>query len=595
MVGDRVSIEVEGGPITKRYGVITAITDNSHLHQHAFRGSPDEQYRAFTYVITMDDNNESITKYKAADIQRDRKYYSKLILKQFLRSTVSRESWIGAPWMAKDHLAKRYKIPTKIPDNKTRDAVLAAKRLTNGSQQNGASPPAQHTTGHQLPNGYGAQTNGHRPQQPSQPGQGPHAFVNFNPAHVQHPPHLMHPHMPGFPQHLQGGPPPQFAHPGHPHHLPQGVPLNIPQNALPPNLAHIMHHPPGALPVNLPFQNGFMQYQQFAPRNPAQQQQQERQQQSAPLAKPFEPIKYPIEDLEISQPRLSTVRPALKFFSDDVPEGVEAPSEENQTGILMKSIGPLLCAWETLNVHDTIYMLDSFTFDDFADAMRYSSEEQDCELFVEVHCSVLKQIINENGKLQAPLPNMAEAEESDEEASSEESTPTPEPEPPKRTTRSSLRKSEVQQIVEKPRTPTPEPPKEVHKAAEFVAEFDWIEHLKIRNFQNGGWQAIFVALLYRLSFDPIQKETCDEILAALVPGDQEPTIESIAENYRNLDVNLRVSALDQALRLTVTTEAFRDQLNAASLEMTRLRKEKIEFQRKRKELSVHTATSVMTY
>jgi alpha-1,3-glucosyltransferase len=348
-----------------------------------------------------------------------------------------------------------------------------------------------------------------------------------------------------------------------------------------------MHHPPSALPVNLPFQNGFMQYQQFAPRNPPQQQQQqqqERQQQPAPLAKPFEPIKYPIEDLEIPQPRLSTVRPPLKFFSDDVPDGAEAPSEENKTGILMKSIGPLLCAWETLNVHDTIYMLDSFTFDDFADAMRYSSEEQDCELFVEVHCSVLKQIINENGKLQAPLPNMAEAEESDEEASSEESTPTPEPEPPKRTTRSSLRKSEVQQIVEKPRTPTPEPPKDAHKAAEFVTEFDWIEQLKIRNFQNGGWQAIFVALLHRLSFDPIQKETCDEILAALVPGDQEPTIENIAENYRNLDVNLRISALDQALRLTVTTEAFRDQLNAASLEMTRLRKEKIEFQRKRKEL-----------
>ena len=536
----------------------------------------------------MDDNNETIIKYKAADIQRDRKYYSKLILKQFLRSTVSRESWIGAPWMAKEHLAKRYKIPTKIPDNKTRDAVLAAKRLTNGSQQNGASPPVQQTASHQLPNGHVTQTNGHQPQQPAQHGQNPHAFVSFatNPPHVQHPPHLMHPHLPGFPQHMQGGPPPQFAHPGH--HLPQGIPLNIPQNALPPNLAHIMHHPPGALPVNLPFQNGFMQYQQFAPRNPPQQQQQqqhkERQQQQSPLVKPFEPIKYPIEDLEIPQPRLSTVRPPLKFFSDDVPEGAEAPSEENKTGLLMKSIGPLLGAWETLNVHDTIYMLDSFTFDDFADAMRYSSEEQDCELFVEVHCSVLKQIINENGKLQAHLPNMAEAEESDEEALSEESTPTPEPEPPKRTTRSSLRKSEVQQIVEKTRTPTPEPPKEVHKAAEFVAEFDWIEQLKMRNFQNGGWQAIIVALLYRLSFDPFQKETCDEILAALVPGDQEPTIENIAENYRNLDVNLRVSALDQALRLTVTTEAFRDQLNAASLEMTRLRKEKIEFQRKRKEL-----------
>ncbi|KAJ4338259.1 glycosyl transferase [Didymella glomerata] len=581
MVGDRVCIEVEG-PIGRRYGVITDITDNSQLHQNVFTRSPDDQYRAYTYIITMDDNNEPITKYKAADLQRDRKYYSKLILKQFLRSTVSRESWIGAPWMAKDHLAKRYKIPTKIPENKTREMVMAQRKLTNGSRQNGASP-VQQTHPHQLPNGHAPQANGHRAQQQPQHGQGPHSFVNFaNPPHGQHPPHLMHPQLPGFPQHMQGGPPPQFAHQGPPQHLPHGVPLNIPQNALPPNLAHILHHP--ALPVNLPFQHGFMQYQQFAPRNPSQQQQQQHQQ-PAPLAKPFEPIKYPIEDLDISQPRLSTVRPTLKFFSDDVPDGVESPAEEDKTGILMKSLGPLLCAWETLNVHDTIYMLDSFTFDDFAEAMRFSSEERDCELFVEVHCSVLKQIINENGKLQAPLPNMAEVEDSDEDVSSEESTPTPEPEPPKRTTRSSLRKSEVQQIVEKPRTPTPEPPREIHKAADFIADFDWIEQLKIRNFQNGGWQAIMVALLYRLSFDPIQKEICDEILTVLVPGDQDSSMESIAENYRNMDVNLRIAALDQALRLTVTTEAFRDQLNAASLEMTRLRKEKIEFQRKRKELA----------
>lgn len=592
MVGDRVCIEVEG-PVNRRYGVITEITENS---QHAFTRSPDDQYRAYTYVITMDDNNEPITKYKAADLQRDRKYFSKLILKQFLRSTVSRESWIGAPWMAREHLAKLYKIPTKVPDNKTRDAVMAQKKLTNGSQQNGTRSPIQQTYPHQLPNGNAPHTNGHGAQQQlAQHGRGPQAFVNFatNPPHIQHLAHLMHPHQ-GLPQHMHAGPPPHFAHPGAVSHLPHGIALNL-HNALPPDLANLVHPPQGALPVNLPFQNGFMQYQQFAPRNPPQQQeqpqpQQQQQQQritlpwAVPTAKPFEPIKYPIEDLEISQPRLSTVRPPLKFFSDDVPEGVEDPAEESKTGILMKSLGALLCAWETLNVHDTIYMLDSFTFDDFADAMRYSSEDQDCELFVEIHCSVLKQIINENGKLQAALPNVDEADDSEEEDSSEELTPTPEPEPPKRTTRSSLRKSDVQQIVEKPRTPTPEPPREVHKAAEFVADFDWIEQLKIRNFQNGGWQAIMVALLYRLSFDPLQKATCDNILAALVPGDQDPTTESIAENYRDMDVNLRIAALDQALRLTVTTEAFRDQLNAASLEMTRLRKEKIEFQRKRKEL-----------
>lgn len=334
------------------------------------------------------------------------------------------------------------------------------------------------------------------------------------------------------------------------------------------------------LPVNLPFQNNFMQYQTLAPTNSPQ------QQFATPPSKPFEPIKYPIDDLRIKQPRTSVTRPPLKFFADDVPDGNEPLPEEKHMGIRMKSMGPLLCSWETLNVHDTIYMLDSFTFDDFVEAMAFSSEEVECELLVEVHCAVLKQYVNDSGKLQVPLPHMPDEDDSEDEESSTESTPEPEPEPPVRTTRSSLRKSEANQIVVKARTPTPEPPKQLHKATEFLAEFDWFEQCKIRNFRDGGWQAILVGLLHRLSFNPSHKQACDEILAQLVPADEDPTVEMIAENYVNLDVNLRISALEMALRLTVTTEYFRDQLIAASQEMTRLRKEKIDFQKKRKELYV---------
>ncbi|KAH6877884.1 ATP-utilizing chromatin assembly and remodelling N-terminal-domain-containing protein [Alternaria rosae] len=442
MLNDRVSVE---GDHSRRFGKITEITDSSRLHSMFSGQSMDDNIRTYTYVITMEDSGETVTKYKASELQRDRKTYSKLILKAFLRNALKRESWIGAPWMVKDSLAKRYDIPTKLPDKKTREAILAAKRATTG-----------------VPNG--------------------------------------------------------------------------PQQAPPP------------------------------PRT-------------------IEYVKYPCEDLEIKQPRLQVNRPPLKFFSDDVPEGVEPPADDKKTGILMKSIGPLLCIWETLNVHDTIYMLDSFTFDDFVDAMRFSHETVECELFVEMHCAILKQIINDSGKIQTSLPNMADSEDSSDEDSSEESTPTPEPEPPVRTTRSSLRKSGAAQLVAKPRTPTPEPPKELHKAEEFDNEFDWVEQCKTRNFADGGWQAVIVALLYRLSFDPARKEACDEILTELVPPDEEPTITTIATNYAKLDVNLRISALEMILNLTIVTENFRDQLVAAAQEMTRLRKEKIEYQRKRKELA----------
>jgi hypothetical protein len=580
MVGDWVSIETENG---RRHGTIKRMTDTSQLHS-IFSGQPhDDQFRSYTYTIDMEDNAEEVTKYKASELQRDRRVYSKLVLKQFLRGAVSREAWNGAPWMIKEHLAKRYKISTKVPDAKTRDAVMAAKKAQIAAQ-NGHAPP-QHSQGpnpHYHNSPYSNGVRGHA-QGPT-----PVNFPNAGPV----PPHYVLP--PGY----EHGPPPMHALGDRPPAPPNVVPYGHP--SLPPHLRHVP--PPGSsLPIGLPFQNNFMQYQALNhpvhppppnhlpphhPQHPGPHIPHHLHQHPAPpFVRPFEPIKYPIEDLRIKAPHLTINRPTLKFFSDDVPDGVEPPPEDKQTGIQMKSMGPLLCIWDTLNVHDTIYTLDSFTFDDFVEAIGFFSEDVECELLTEMHCAVLKQYVNNSGKFQVPLPSMTPEEDQSEEEESEEEE-TPETEPIVRTTRSSLRKSEANQIVVKPRTPTPEPPKQLHKAVEFLAEFNWIEQCKIRNFREGGWQAILVGLLHRLSFNPTQKDACDEILAKLVPPDEEPSVETIANNYVYLDVNLRISALDLALRLTVTTEHFREQLQAASQEMTRLRKEKIDFQKKRRELYV---------
>lgn len=566
------------------------MTDTSRLHG-MFNGPLHEDFRSYTYIMQMDDGEE-LTRYKASELMRDRRVYSKIILKQFLRSAVSREPWHGAPWMVKDHLAKRYNIPTKLPDAKTREAVIAAKKAANAER---AAEAQRLNDADSLDYGY-PQTNGMRlPMHGNDTGQigvGQHTANHHQPVNGQlisaHPPPFMYSgpapmRYNGLPPMQYGGPPPaQFNVPPHlqnpnlPPHLSGQVRPNLPGHLA----QHVPQQGPG-LPISLPFQNNFMQYQALAhqPSNGPQHQ-------SVPAPRPFEPIKYPIDDLRIRQPRINVTRPPLKFLSDDVPDGVDPPEDDNTTGILMKSIGPLLTIWETINVHDTIYSLDSFTMDDFVEAMGYASEDPECELLVEVHCAVLKQYVNSSGKLQVHLPSMDDDddESEDEDESSKEATP--EPEPPKRTTRSSLRKSEVAEIVEKQRTPTPEPPKQIHNAAEFVEDFDWVEMCKERNFREGGWQAILVGLLHQLSYNPSHKEDCDEILSQLVPPDEEPSVETIAANYLNLDVNLRIAALDIVLRLTVTTEQFRDQLQTAAQDMTSLRKEKIEYQRKRKELYV---------
>jgi hypothetical protein len=592
-LNDRVTIEGEN---TRREGRITAMND-SQINNVYY--SEDEPMRSFAYEITMDDDpDEKITKYKASELQRDRRVYSKLILKQYLRNTTSRELWVGAPWMVKEHLAKRYKISATMAEKKLRDEAAAARRkVAIANRQNGTSPPVQHAYPPHATNGHPPHMNGNRHPVPGPGPPGQATFVNNFSANA--------------PQQYQNQVrPQQFA----PHHQNMGVVPPWPANPLPPppwianpiaspswagnpglqgppqHPSRMQHPPPVAMfqqqqqrphPQQQPhphFQTSFVHKQGDVPTNFPQQ-----QHQPPPPPKPYEPVKYPMEDLDIPMPKTHPPRPTLKFFSDDVPQGCQPPTDEQKTGIKMKSVGPLLCAWETLNVHDTVYMLDSFTFDDFVDAMCFSSDQVDCELLTEVHCSIMRQIVTSAGKLQVSLPKMTESEGSEEGGSSKESTATPEPEPPVRTTRSSLRKSGAQQII-KARTPTPEPPKELHQAAKFFEDFDWMEQCKTRNFGEGGWQAIIVAILHRLSVDPIYKDACDEILAQLVPSGVEPTMDTIATHYGQLDVNLRISALDLTLRLTVATDDFRNQLIAAAQEMTRLRKEKIDFQRKRKEL-----------
>ena len=85
-------------------------------------------------------------------------------------------------------------------------------------------------------------------------------------------------------------------------------------------------------------------------------------------------------------------------------------------GIKMESVGLLLETWNTLNVYCEVFQLDSFTFDDFLEAMQLSSDELDCELFVEIHCAVLKTLVNaekdQDGAVQISLPALPE-EESD--------------------------------------------------------------------------------------------------------------------------------------------------------------------------------------
>ncbi|KAI0386232.1 hypothetical protein F5Y04DRAFT_243653 [Hypomontagnella monticulosa] len=497
------------------------------------------------YSISLDGRpNEEVVE-DGDHIYRDRKIFTKSVLRSFIKKTVTREAWTGAPWLVKHDVAAQYHIDTRVPPHLRYDNKLLERK-----QHQAQKKASQPINGFQEMNGMA------------------NAFQNFGPARLPE---------------LKPAPKSHKSLKSHHGQTPHHHDLDFPADGnlfFAHNQGHQGHHgPPPPQPFHhpVPFRNN------MPPPPPVPM----PQAQPEPRPPPPPPPKYPIEDLQL-EPRDDYVRPALKFMCLDPPEGVVDSITRNDK-ILMKSIGPLLETWDTLNVYCEVFKLDSFTFDDFVEAMEIAKEETPCQLFTEIHCALLKQMVSseeDGGKL---LVNLPELDEDDDDSEEESATPSPEPEPePKptgRATRSSLAKLEAERIAAEAAAAekTPEP-KIKHRAPEALTDFNWIEQLKKREFQDGGWELIMVGLLHQLSKKPRMTEACEEVLAHLVPPEVEPSQETVRQQYSQLDLNLRVSALEILCRLTIDTKAVRGYMEECSETMTTYRKEKIEFQRQRKTL-----------
>lgn len=483
------------------------------------------------YVVSLDERPDEEAIVNDKQIFRDRKVFTKLVLRSFIKKTVTRDAWNGAPWLVKPEIAEHYKIDTRVPphlryDNKLleRKQLQAQKRHSSHSDANG------YTTGTFSPNG-------------------PVRLPELKPAPKSH-----------KAKHAQ-------------HDGASGKGKNM------------FNHSENGYSMHLPSLGGPFQYP-IALRDQLNTPPVFTQPEPPP---PPPPPKYPIEDLQLEL--RDRVRPKLKYLCDDPPVEVEDKAALHDK-IRMASVGPLLETWDTLNVYCEIFKLDSFTFDDFVEAMLVASGDVPCQLFDEIHCAVLKILVSseaDGGKVQIQLPELDEEEEEEEDSVQESAQPSPEPEPEPsgRTTRRSLAKMEADRLAaeaaaaEKAMQQAEDLPK--HHAEEVLKDFDWMEQLRKRNFKDGGWQLIMVGLLHQLSKRERQKAVCDELLQQLVPRDLEATQETVKQHYDRLDVNYRVQALQIICMLTAETKAIRGYMEDCSETMTAYRKEKIEWQRKRKQ------------
>lgn len=483
-------------------------------------------------------------------IFRERKVFTKSVLRSFIKKTVTREAWTGAPWLVKHDVAAKYHIDIRVPPHLRYDNKLLERKQVQmqkkAQQPTNGSPNGMHDT-----NGMDG------------------SFHNFGPARL--------PELKPAPKSQKAGKAHQHYHAPMGPHVMGGPSLLNEDDQSPVPTGPNPFEFPGSFRQNMPPPAPIPAYRQ-------------------PTPPPPPPVpKYPIEDLQL-EPRDDYVRPALKFMCSDPPEGIVDSGERNDK-ILMKSMGPLLETWDTLNVYCEIFKLDSFTFDDFVQSMEIAKPESPCQLFDEVHCAVLKQLVKsekEGAELQVDLPELEEEDEEeddDDEKEVDDAEPTPDPEPrPKpaaRATRSSLAKQEAERLqaeiaasVEHEETPEPTIK---HRAVDALADFDWVEQLSKRNFQNGGWELIMVGVLYQLSKDERRAESCEALLERLVPPNVDPTQETVRKHYGELDLNDRVCALQMISMLTTGTKAMRNYMEECAETMTGYRKERIEWQRNKKQ------------
>ncbi|KAL7272574.1 hypothetical protein RUND412_004610 [Rhizina undulata] len=511
----------------------------------------DIQRKGFSrYTVKLINRNDEEAQVDNEHLVRDKKSFTKAMLRSFIKNTVSREPWNGAPWLVKEDFAVKYKIPQNVPPHLQRANTAAERKAAQARKKQEQNLNTIATNGHVSPTP--ASPADSKPISKSHKSKSQQAAIKMSKL-------------------LQAGndAPSETSVSGSPW---RSSPNGTPEGGNKTNFKAVI-----------------------------------KEETPPPPPPPPKPIKYPIEDLDLL-PQTNARRPILHYLSahttikktdalivdapainrrvsrastrsSNVPSASPAPTTN---GIDEEKVQFYLSTWVFLNIYCEPLILDSFTFDDYLQALEFSNEELDCELFVEIHCALLKAIVNEQGVVQAQLPDPEEEEEEEEEEGESEE------EGEESETGSQGNAGDVDGEKKGDRQTSlgkAEEKEKKHRADELFGEGEsWIQRLKMRDFKNGGWQAIIVGLLHQLSNDTRFAKHCEEVLAHLAPVNENPTPDTVKQQYLTLDMNLRVIVLHLLCRLTHETRSVRDYMEECAEEMTKHRKEKIEVQRTRKAL-----------
>ncbi|KAK6850194.1 hypothetical protein PG995_014027 [Apiospora arundinis] len=91
------------------------------------------------YMASIDGrpNEEAVVDDKHC--HRDKKAFTKSVIRSFIKKTVTREAWNGAPWLVKHDVAQQYHIDTRVPPHLRYDTKLL-ERKQNQAQKKAHNP-----------------------------------------------------------------------------------------------------------------------------------------------------------------------------------------------------------------------------------------------------------------------------------------------------------------------------------------------------------------------------------------------------------------------------------------------------------------------
>ncbi|EWC47009.1 hypothetical protein DRE_03771 [Drechslerella stenobrocha 248] len=419
------------------------------------------------YTVSLVNRGTEIT-LSGDELSRDRRIFTKAMLRAFVKNTVHREAWNGAPWLVKDWYAKKYCITQAIPKHLQRGSTVAERKAMLAVRK------AQAEQGFSL----------------TIAGTGPK---------------------------LSPDPTPEKPTKGN-----KGKKKETDGRQ---SLSNLSSASLKVQPVPEP-----------------------------PKPPPRPIIKYPIEDLTIMPSATLRKRPTLKRLHEVTPG--KKLSED--------SVPILLETWVFLNVYCEPFLLDSFTFDDYIEALFYNDDHQDCTLLVELHCSMLKALVDEGQEGKVKIASILDLDTDSEDADDEEEN---EEDLPVQTRRSSARFKESRISING------------HGDNQNPM---WLELLRKRDFREGGWETIIVGLFGQISRNTQFKSLATDILRYFSPLAEETVLLTAKAQYKDLDINTKIKIIQLLQKLTFETPIVRNYMEECGEAMTKLRKDKIEHQKARK-------------